>query len=283
MLDGVAAAVHAVTPIAAGHHTDEDIDGATPGEAVAAHLHEVGERTERLGELLYVDPHADAAAWQQHGALLAAIDRLRVEIDAAIRPPAGTWRPAALGTRPREALRRSLTAACDHHSDRPGRTLRERSASGHGRRNRPRPSRRWRPPSGGDSPGEPELADRRVPEDATAGVGVGHLLGQQAEQRAVVDAFGHAQERPVRTPHAPIRPELTHQGLDVGQQVAVRVGRARHLDAPGQLHHRTPRAAPPQHLAEPGGVQPAVGSGRPQWSMRTRTPARSSRGARPTN
>jgi hypothetical protein len=126
VLDGVATAVHAVAPIAAGHHTDEDIDGATPGEAVAAHLHEVGERTERLGELLYVDPHADAAAWQQHGALLAAIDRLRVEIDAAIRPPAGTWRPAALGTRPREALRRNLTAACDHHSDRPGRTLRER-------------------------------------------------------------------------------------------------------------------------------------------------------------
>ena len=49
---------------------------------------------------------------------------------------------------------------------------------------------------------ESELAHRGVPEDAATGVGVRHLLGQQGEQRAVVDAFGHAQERPVRTPHA---------------------------------------------------------------------------------
>jgi Aromatic acid exporter family member 1 len=122
VLDAVAAAVHGVAPIAAGHHTDD----TASLEAVAGHLSELGRRTERLGALLYVDPHVDPAAWQQHGALLAAIDRLRVEIDAAIRRPGGTWRPAALGERQRDALRRGLTAARDHRHPLRGRALRER-------------------------------------------------------------------------------------------------------------------------------------------------------------
>ena len=78
------------------------------------------------GALLYVDPDADPAACQQHGALLATIDRLRVEIDAAIRPPAATWHPVPLGGRPGDAVRRSLTAARDHDRPRRGPTLRQR-------------------------------------------------------------------------------------------------------------------------------------------------------------
>lgn len=122
VLDAIGAAVHAVAPIAAGHPAD----APALGHAVADHLSEVERRTEQLSALLYVDPHDDPAAWQQHGALLAAIDRLRVEIDAAIRPPVTTWHPAPLGGWSRDALRRSFTAAREHHRPRRRPTLRER-------------------------------------------------------------------------------------------------------------------------------------------------------------
>jgi hypothetical protein len=88
---------------------------ATRARTVADHLLDVEHRTEQLGALLYVDPHTDPAAWQQHGALLAALDRLRVEIDAAIRPPDTTWHPAPLMGRSGDAMRRSLTPARDQH------------------------------------------------------------------------------------------------------------------------------------------------------------------------
>jgi hypothetical protein len=78
VLDAIAAAIHAVAPIAAGQLPDQ-IAGA---DTVADHLLDVEHRTEQLSAMLYVDPHTDPAAWQQHGALLAALDRLRVEIDA---------------------------------------------------------------------------------------------------------------------------------------------------------------------------------------------------------
>src|SRR4029453_8276940 len=65
-------------------------------------------RTE-LGALLLVDPQADPAAWAQHGALLTAIDRLRVELEAALHPSLEPWRPAPLAGRPRQAMRQALT------------------------------------------------------------------------------------------------------------------------------------------------------------------------------
>ena len=48
--------------------------------------------------MLAVDPLVDEAAWSQHGSLLAAVDRLRVEIAAAARevePPAQPEAPLA--------------------------------------------------------------------------------------------------------------------------------------------------------------------------------------------
>jgi hypothetical protein len=62
---------------------------------------------ERLAAALLVDPRADPAAWGQHGALLDAVDRLRVEAGTALRPPAVSWSPP-LAERPREAVRRAL-------------------------------------------------------------------------------------------------------------------------------------------------------------------------------
>jgi hypothetical protein len=63
-------------------------------------------RTE-LATALVVDPGADPAAWAQHGALLDAVDRLRVEVETALRPPAVLWTPP-LAVRQRAAMRRAL-------------------------------------------------------------------------------------------------------------------------------------------------------------------------------
>jgi hypothetical protein len=110
VVDTIAAAVSAVAPLAAAPEDDR----ATEPDGVAAHLLDLERATERLSHLLYVDPGADPAAWQQHGALLAAVSRIRVEIDAAIRPSTTVWRPTPIGARPRAAVRRGLTAAREH-------------------------------------------------------------------------------------------------------------------------------------------------------------------------
>jgi hypothetical protein len=87
-----------------------EISGAPGGpderERVGAHLAELERRRGRLAALLPIDPYADPAAWQQHGALLTAVDRLRVEIEAAARDPERTWRPPPLADRQRRAMRR---------------------------------------------------------------------------------------------------------------------------------------------------------------------------------
>lgn len=72
-------------------------------------LVELAGRRDRLAELLLVDPHVDQGAWQQHGALLAAVDRLRVEVQAAVRPPDVAWRPLRMADRQRRAMRRIFT------------------------------------------------------------------------------------------------------------------------------------------------------------------------------
>jgi hypothetical protein len=64
----------------------------------------------RLATELVVDPTADPAAWAQHGALLDAVDRLRVEIRSALTPPEpGARRP--LAGRPRRAVGRAVGRA----------------------------------------------------------------------------------------------------------------------------------------------------------------------------
>lgn len=91
------------------------VTGAEPVDTararVIAQLDEFHQRRELLGRLLVVDPRADAAAWQQHGALLAAVDRLRVEIEAAVRPADQLWRPPSLAEGPRRAAQRVVGAA----------------------------------------------------------------------------------------------------------------------------------------------------------------------------
>ncbi|MGY1829600.1 aromatic acid exporter family protein [Geodermatophilus sp. SYSU D01180] len=63
----------------------------------------------RLAEALVVDPRADPAAWSQHGALLDALDLLRVELGTALQPPTASWAPPPLAAAQRRAVRRAMT------------------------------------------------------------------------------------------------------------------------------------------------------------------------------
>jgi hypothetical protein len=103
VLDAFADAMSTVDPI------------ATAGPAavryralVVERLAELHARRDRLAELLLVDPVVDAAAWEQHGALLAAVDRLRVEVEATVRPADAPWRPEPVAARHRATVRRVL-------------------------------------------------------------------------------------------------------------------------------------------------------------------------------
>jgi uncharacterized membrane protein YgaE (UPF0421/DUF939 family) len=78
---------------------------------IETHLETLETWRDQLGALLLVDPQADPAAWVQHGALLTAIDRLRVELETALHPSLVPWRPAPLAARPRQMVRQALTTA----------------------------------------------------------------------------------------------------------------------------------------------------------------------------
>jgi hypothetical protein len=108
VLDATAYAVLGVGPVASGTAGLE----AARGE-VETHVRELRRRRDRLRRLLLVDPHTDEGAWQQHGSLLAAVDRLRVEVESAVRPATGAWRPPLMSERQRQVVRRVRDAAVD--------------------------------------------------------------------------------------------------------------------------------------------------------------------------
>jgi uncharacterized membrane protein YgaE (UPF0421/DUF939 family) len=103
VLDTFAEAMATVDPIA----TDEPT-AAQSRLLAEKRFARLRTRRNRLAELLLVDPTVDPAAWEQHGALLAAVDRLRVEVEAAVRPVTGPWRPEPMTARPRARLRRAF-------------------------------------------------------------------------------------------------------------------------------------------------------------------------------
>ncbi|GAA5157221.1 aromatic acid exporter family protein [Pseudonocardia eucalypti] len=102
VLDAFAEAMDTVDPIA----TSDAPRVAESRTLVAEQFTRLDAHRDRLAELLVVDPTVDAAAWEQHGALLAAVDRLRVEVRAAVRPPQSPWRPEPLIPSPRAVIRR---------------------------------------------------------------------------------------------------------------------------------------------------------------------------------
>ena len=74
-------------------------------------LAELHRRRDRLAELLHKESSADRAVWQQHGALLTDLDRMRIEVEAAVRSPEQAWRSPPVIDSQRRALRRIRAAA----------------------------------------------------------------------------------------------------------------------------------------------------------------------------
>jgi hypothetical protein len=75
---------------------------------LSTHMAELEHRRNHLSTLLMVDPAQDAAAWEQHGALLTAVDRLRVEVESAARHPEQRRQPAPRTELKRQAVRRII-------------------------------------------------------------------------------------------------------------------------------------------------------------------------------
>jgi hypothetical protein len=74
-------------------------------------LSELLRRRDLLAELLHQESTADRAVWQQHGALLADLDRMRIEVEATVRPPEQAWRPPPVIEGQRQALRQIIISA----------------------------------------------------------------------------------------------------------------------------------------------------------------------------
>ncbi|WP_250009700.1 aromatic acid exporter family protein [Actinoplanes sp. M2I2] len=199
VLDVAASALDGVAAVAAG---EEPVDIARG--RVAERLDELYQRREQLGRLLLVDPHADAAAWQQHGALLTAVDRLRVEIEAAVRPADQPWRPPSLTEGPRRAARRVVGAAeqtLPLVTDRSRQAVRRimdvaaeaaTDAAAHLAHPDPRAARPHRRDAGASPPDEQEAADAAA-----------------AALRAAADALAEDDE-----PRPPPRPDSTGPEAD---------------------------------------------------------------------
>ena len=97
-----------------------DTDPASPPPAdLAERLDRLQSGREELSHLLMVDPAADQAAWQQHGAVLASLDRLRIEIASAAAASDRPWRPDPLAGRQRQAVKRALRPPRDRPVEQP--------------------------------------------------------------------------------------------------------------------------------------------------------------------
>jgi uncharacterized membrane protein YgaE (UPF0421/DUF939 family) len=86
------------------------------GGRMAAHTADLDSRRHELSAELMIDPHTDPSAWAQHGALLTAVDLLRVEVDTAIHPSEVPWRPGPPAGQRREKVRRALATSPLHPS-----------------------------------------------------------------------------------------------------------------------------------------------------------------------
>ncbi len=120
VLDAAADAVWEIGEVASGGRSTDAVI-----RRVEHQLAELLRRRDRLEKLLLVDPAVDPQAWEQYGALLAAIDRLRVEIAAAVRTPEQEWRPPRVSERQRQAMRRVIDARSRRYAERRDRRRRE--------------------------------------------------------------------------------------------------------------------------------------------------------------
>ncbi|MGZ4607437.1 MAG: FUSC family protein [Blastococcus sp.] len=105
VLDAFAVSLGDAVTVVSGAGTADSSDGR-----MAANAADLEGRRHRLSDRLMVDPRADPSAWAQHGALLSAVDRLRVEVETATHPSDVPWRPQPLTERQRAAVRQALVA-----------------------------------------------------------------------------------------------------------------------------------------------------------------------------
>jgi uncharacterized membrane protein YgaE (UPF0421/DUF939 family) len=130
VLDALATALEDTSAVVCRGETTE-----AAARRIETHLETLQHWRNELSTRLLVDPQADPRAWVQHGALLNAIDRLRVELEATVHPSLDPWRPVPLTAGPRQAVRQALTTAAH-----PARTAvagrRARSAAARLRRRR---------------------------------------------------------------------------------------------------------------------------------------------------
>jgi uncharacterized membrane protein YgaE (UPF0421/DUF939 family) len=108
VLDALAGALREAAGVPSG------ATGAAAGTDVGGAIRDLEERRSALAARLVVDPLADPAAWAQHGALLDAVDRLRVEIETALTPPDVAWRRDPLAELHDRTVRRAMRVARDH-------------------------------------------------------------------------------------------------------------------------------------------------------------------------
>jgi hypothetical protein len=112
VLEAAADALVQVSAVTAG---TEALDAArTEVERRLAVLHR---RRDRLAQLLHDESSQDRAVWQQHGALLTDLDRMRIEIEAAVRTPEEVWRSPRVVESQRRALRQMVETA-RHNAER---------------------------------------------------------------------------------------------------------------------------------------------------------------------
>jgi len=117
VLDAFADSIDTVSPQPVTRPADQRA-ADRPDGAQRADFSELLARRDELATFLLVDPWSDPTAWEQHGALLAAVDRLRVEVMAATRPGAEPWHPEPMGGRSRAAVREAMDRISRRRSER---------------------------------------------------------------------------------------------------------------------------------------------------------------------
>jgi hypothetical protein len=114
VLDALAATLREAAGVPSG------VTGVAAGTDVGGAVRDLEERRRVLAERLLVDPVADPAAWAQHGALLDAVDRLRVEVESALSPPDVVQRRDPLAALNDRTVRRAWRAARERRPHRGG-------------------------------------------------------------------------------------------------------------------------------------------------------------------
>jgi len=105
VIEAAADAIERVPEVTSGK-ADSDAARAE----IERRLSELQRRRDQLADVLTAQARGDRAILQQHSALLTDLDRMRVEVEAAVRSPQDVWRQTPVIERQRRAMRRMYEA-----------------------------------------------------------------------------------------------------------------------------------------------------------------------------